>query len=230
MTEAAHRHGVLEGFHQLFRVARGRRYAFEQGGIGRAGADHIEVDVFGRQFPCQGFRQTDQSRLAGGVNGFAGGTDTGRIGSHIDDLAAPRFKHLRQDHVVHVQRPGQVDRDQLLPHGRLGFEERHEAVEACVVNQYGRYTEVFFNGRDGVDNGGVIGDVGGVSLGLGLAVRFVDQVDGGLCGTGIAIKYGDQAAFGSEAQAHGPTNAATAAGDDYGSSNKTFHAAVLILF
>jgi hypothetical protein len=129
--------------------------------------------------------------------------------------------------MVHVQRTGQVDRDQLIPESGFGFQKRHETVEGGIVHQHRRQTELAGDGFDGGDDGVVIGDVGGVGD-RGTAVSG-DRVDGALRRRLIAVQHRDLAAFGDEALADGAADAAAAAGYDDDLAVQSLHLMCLIL-
>jgi hypothetical protein len=82
-----------------------------------------------------------------------------RVGGDVDDAPGIACRYAGQHRVVHVQRTGQVARDQLVPLRRLGLGEGLEDIPARVVDQDVDGAQLRLGGRHrGVDTR-AIGDV-----------------------------------------------------------------------
>src|SRR5690348_10825974 len=120
---------LLSGFALAEEAAQDRR-------IGRSWTHHVHRDAPARDFARERLRERDDAALAGRVNRLARGADARRIGRNVDDAPGAARKHLREHEVMHVERPAQIDGNEVVPVLRLGIREALETVPAGIVHQH----------------------------------------------------------------------------------------------
>src|SRR5262245_11118734 len=160
-AEPPHRNGALEPFGDA-RALGPFEEAAQNGGVGRAGANRIEGEALADKLARERLGQGDDAALASGIDRFARGADTSRIGGDIDDASETARRHAAQHDVADVERPEQIDSDDLAPEIGRGVEEILRAIPAGIVDEK-RYRpegglETLDRARDRV----VIGNVDGV--------------------------------------------------------------------
>ena len=128
--------GIARGTpHQLLGVAGAFLVVGEQRRVGRPRADHVDGDAVARMLAGDGLGEATSPPLHAAYT--ASPDEPTRAASDAMLTMRPcARRHAGQHRVVHVQRAGQVDGDQLVPLGRLGLGERLEHVPAGVVDQH----------------------------------------------------------------------------------------------
>ena len=153
----------------------------------------------------------DEAALAGGVDRLARRADARRVGGDVDDPSRLSRGHARKHRVMHVERAGEVDRDQLLPLRRLRLDERPEHVPAGVVDQDVDRAEP---GLGRGDRGGdlrPVGDVaeegfGGEACGRDAGRDLARRIE-------VEVEHRDLGAFRGKAARRRPADPAPAASD-----------------
>src|SRR5262252_2801135 len=107
-------------------------------GVGERGAvlrsvncgrhDAIDVDIRGLEFVSQGFGETDHRALGRAVGGVTGVAVQAVAAGDIDDFSAALLEHLRDDRATAEQGRAQVDAEQKIPIGQVGFVRRLAAA------------------------------------------------------------------------------------------------------
>jgi hypothetical protein len=125
--------------------------------------------------------------------------------------------HARQHRVMHVQRAGQVDRNQLVPLRRLGLGEGLEHIPAGVVDQHVDGAELRLGRNDGRVHAGTVGDV--AMEGLGDTTHGADSGSDLLRIHDGEVENGDEGSFTTEPATRRPADPATA-GDHHCPASK----------
>src|SRR5207248_3518060 len=87
----------------------------EQWRVGWARANGVEGDAAPRHFAGHGFGEGDDAALAGRIDRLLRSADPAGGGRDVDDTALAARHHALQREVAHVERPAQVDRNELVP-------------------------------------------------------------------------------------------------------------------
>ena len=111
--------------------------------------------------------------------------------------------------MVHVERAGQIDRDELLPFVGRRFDERLENVPTRIVHEHRDRPEFRFNGCDRRIDARAIGDVAAEGLGdASNPANFGCDLFGGL---DVEVQDSDTSAFRRKPPAGRPADATAAA-------------------
>ncbi len=124
--------GLAEPLQQMLRAGRSSRgfhvaEALHQAiGLDRARRQRVHPDVLRGMVGRHRLGELDQCALAGAVDRAARSRDAAELRSDVDDAAAARLDHRRQDRAAHQERAGDIDAEHLVPVGER--ELQHRAV------------------------------------------------------------------------------------------------------
>ena len=111
---------------------------------------------------------------------------------------------------MRVERPVEVDADDLVPERLVGHQKRQRTVPTGIVDERPDRTELRLDFGDGALDGGVVADVDFIRLHDGVAGKLL----GLLAGFWIEVENRDLASFSREPEAQGATDALSAASHD----------------
>jgi hypothetical protein len=185
----------------------GQAEALENGGLDRAGADHIDADATRGEFGGERFAKGGDGSLGGGVERDRGEADLRGDGGGEDDGTA--LAEERQQALELEERAADVDVEHVVVAGGGGGFERGELGDAGVEKDAVEMVHVFFHL-------GAEGERGFEGAGVGLQENraFRERGLGGGEVFGIAAGDDDPGALGSEELGGGEANAGRAASDE----------------
>jgi hypothetical protein len=70
----------------------------QKGGIGRSGADAVDVNLITGHLPGHGLGESDDSTLTGGIDCLPRASHPSSVGTDADDLAVFPFHHVIEHH------------------------------------------------------------------------------------------------------------------------------------
>src|SRR5579875_181367 len=223
LVGAAHALGEDDGSAEPGLEVRGALARTVDGGVDDAGADRVHADADGREVPGGGHGHPDDAALGRGIGDLAGlALDPGH-GRGVDDHAtlAVRVGRLGPGHrgrrqPGQVERPDQVDRDDLLVGGQV--------VRAAVTGHGARGpgdTRAAHSGpqRPAAGRGGGHGRLYRRLVGhVGAGEHAADVIRDGLAAILAEVGDDDEGASGGEAPCGRLTEPAGTAGHDCGGS------------
>ena len=132
LADPAQRDGAGQPVPQLLAVGG---HLVEQRGVGRAGADAVDRDAVPGHLPGQCLAEGDDAALGSRVHHLARGADAAGVRGDVDDPPAAPLDHPVQHGAGDGHGAAQVDRDDLVP-GLFGrVHEKLDHVDARVVDQ-----------------------------------------------------------------------------------------------
>ena len=106
----------------------------ERGG-GRPGAEGRDLDAEGAELDAEGFGQAGDVGLAGGVDGKIGNGGLAGEGADIEDARSGMGFQQRDEQMGQVGKSRDVDGEDLVEPGPIGFVEGAVFTEAGIVDE-----------------------------------------------------------------------------------------------